>query len=159
MGLFAKPAHHPSTTRTSSTAQTRTAERSKTLMRNTVAFGASCALLDIPTDHLNDIIRDTFGHKGEAVVKLNVDIIAAGYQPIGLDHFARPHDPLAQQLRKGKLHRNFQGYSTKPDCDLLAFGISAIGKVGAAYVQNVKTPTLLVQSEEDHRTPIGDAEL
>src|SRR5262249_3053125 len=39
----------------------------------------------------------------------------------------------------GKLHRNFQGYSTQPDCDMLAFGISAIGKAGASYIANVKT--------------------
>ena len=63
---------------------------------------------------------------------------AAGYVYIGMDHFARPHDELAIAQRAGTLHRNFQGYSTRPDCDLLAFGISAIGKVGGAYVQNVK---------------------
>jgi oxygen-independent coproporphyrinogen-3 oxidase len=62
----------------------------------------------------------------------------AGYVYIGMDHFARPHDELAVAQREGKLHRNFQGYSTRPDCDLLAFGISAIGKVGNTYVQNVK---------------------
>jgi oxygen-independent coproporphyrinogen-3 oxidase len=64
---------------------------------------------------------------------------AAGYAYIGMDHFAKPTDELAIAQAQRKLHRNFQGYSTKPDCDLLAFGISAIGKVGAAYVQNVKT--------------------
>jgi oxygen-independent coproporphyrinogen-3 oxidase len=64
---------------------------------------------------------------------------AAGYTYIGMDHFAKPTDELAIAQAQRKLHRNFQGYSTKPDCDLLAFGISAIGKVGAAYVQNVRT--------------------
>jgi oxygen-independent coproporphyrinogen III oxidase len=64
---------------------------------------------------------------------------AAGYVYIGMDHFARPTDELAVAQARRKLHRNFQGYSTKPDCDLLAFGISAIGKVGASYVQNVRT--------------------
>jgi oxygen-independent coproporphyrinogen III oxidase len=64
---------------------------------------------------------------------------AAGYTYIGMDHFAKPGDELAIAQAQRKLHRNFQGYSTKPDCDLLAFGISAIGKVGAAYVQNVRT--------------------
>ena len=49
-----------------------------------------------------------------------------------MDHFAKPGDELAVAQRERKLHRNFQGYSTKPDCDMLAFGISAIGKVGAA---------------------------
>ncbi|CAG0997747.1 oxygen-independent coproporphyrinogen III oxidase [Burkholderiales bacterium] len=64
---------------------------------------------------------------------------AAGYVYIGMDHFAKPGDELARAQRDRKLHRNFQGYSTKPDCDLLAFGISAIGKVGRTYVQNVRT--------------------
>jgi coproporphyrinogen III oxidase-like Fe-S oxidoreductase len=63
----------------------------------------------------------------------------AGYVSVGMDHFAKPGDELAVALREGKLHRNFQGYSTRPDCDLIAFGMSAIGKIGRAYVQNVKT--------------------
>ena len=64
---------------------------------------------------------------------------AAGYVYIGMDHFAKPGDELAVAQRERKLHRNFQGYSTRPDCDLIAFGISAIGKIGPSYAQNVKT--------------------
>jgi oxygen-independent coproporphyrinogen-3 oxidase len=56
-----------------------------------------------------------------------------------MDHFALPDDELAIAQRAGKLHRNFQGYSTQADCDLLAFGISAIGKIGTTYAQNVRT--------------------
>ncbi|ANQ84520.1 oxygen-independent coproporphyrinogen III oxidase [Azoarcus olearius] len=63
----------------------------------------------------------------------------AGYVYIGMDHFAKPDDELTVAQRQGRLHRNFQGYSTQAECDLLAFGVSAIGKVGAAYAQNVKT--------------------
>ena len=63
----------------------------------------------------------------------------AGYIYIGMDHFAKPDDELAIAQRQGRLHRNFQGYSTHSDCDLLAFGISSIGKVGPTYSQNVKT--------------------
>jgi len=75
-----------------------------------------------------------------AILALAIEkLSAAGYTYIGMDHFAKPTDELAVAQRERKLHRNFQGYSTKPDCDLIAFGISAIGKVGAAYVQNVKT--------------------
>ena len=66
-------------------------------------------------------------------------LTGAGYVHIGMDHFARPDDELAIARREGKLQRNFQGYSTHPDCDLLAFGISAIGKVGTTYSQNVRT--------------------
>ena len=63
----------------------------------------------------------------------------AGYDYIGMDHFALPDDPLAIAKRQGKLHRNFQGYSTQPDCDLVGLGVSAISKVGAVYSQNAKT--------------------
>ena len=62
-----------------------------------------------------------------------------GYVYIGMDHFALPNDALAVAKRQGRLHRNFQGYSTQPDCDLIALGVSAIGKVGATYSQNAKT--------------------
>ena len=63
----------------------------------------------------------------------------AGYVYIGMDHFALPNDALAVAKRQGRLHRNFQGYSTQPDCDLIGLGVSAIGKVGATYSQNAKT--------------------
>ncbi len=75
-----------------------------------------------------------------AILALAIEKLgAAGYTYVGMDHFAKPTDELAVAQRERKLHRNFQGYSTKPDCDLLAFGISAIGKVGTSYIQNVKT--------------------
>jgi oxygen-independent coproporphyrinogen-3 oxidase len=75
-----------------------------------------------------------------AILALAIDkLAAAGYVYVGMDHFAQPDDELAIAQRERKLHRNFQGYSTQPDRDLVAFGISAIGKVGATYVQNVKT--------------------
>lgn len=63
----------------------------------------------------------------------------AGYVFIGMDHFAKPDDELAVAQRQGRLHRNFQGYSTYADCDMLSFGISSISKVGPTYSQNVKT--------------------
>ncbi len=63
----------------------------------------------------------------------------AGYVYIGMDHFAKPDDELTVAQRQGRLHRNFQGYSTQAECDLLAFGVSAIGKIGPVYAQNVKT--------------------
>ena len=64
---------------------------------------------------------------------------AAGYVYVGMDHFALPEDALAIAKRQGRLHRYFQGYSTQPDCDLIALGVSAIGRVGATYSQNAKT--------------------
>lgn len=64
---------------------------------------------------------------------------ALGYEYIGMDHFALPGDSLAVARREGRLHRNFQGYSTQPDCDLVGLGVSAISRVGAHYAQNVKS--------------------
>ena len=61
-----------------------------------------------------------------------------GYQFIGMDHFALPDDSLAIAQREGKLHRNFQGYTTKGECDLLGLGVSAISMLGDAYSQNHK---------------------
>ncbi|MBS1229966.1 MAG: oxygen-independent coproporphyrinogen oxidase [Proteobacteria bacterium] len=63
----------------------------------------------------------------------------AGYVFIGMDHFAKPDDELAIAQREKRLHRNFQGYSTHSDCDMMSFGISSISKVGPSYYQNVKT--------------------
>ena len=63
----------------------------------------------------------------------------AGYVRVGIDHFALPHDSLAVAKRQGRLHRNLQGYSAQPDCDVISLGVSAIGRVGATYSQNAKT--------------------
>ncbi|HEY1460482.1 MAG TPA: oxygen-independent coproporphyrinogen III oxidase [Casimicrobiaceae bacterium] len=75
-----------------------------------------------------------------AILALAIEKLGtAGYVYIGMDHFALPADELAIAQREGTLHRNFQGYSTLPDTDLIGLGVSAIGKVGNAYVQNVRT--------------------
>lgn len=60
----------------------------------------------------------------------------AGYVYIGMDHFARPDDELAVAQREGRLQRNFQGYSTHAECDLVAFGVSSISKAGGTFSQN-----------------------
>jgi len=78
----------------------------------------------------------------EPQVKLDIlsmavnKLTGAGYVYIGMDHFAKPEDELAVAQREGRLHRNFQGYSTHSDCDLIALGVSSIGKVGSTYSQN-----------------------
>jgi len=66
-------------------------------------------------------------------------LMAAGYVYIGMDHFALPEDSLAVAKRQGRLQRNFQGYSTQPDCDMIGLGVSSIGRVGPTYSQNAKT--------------------
>lgn len=66
-------------------------------------------------------------------------LLQAGYVYIGMDHFALPTDELAQALDEGTLQRNFQGYATRADCDLIALGVSAISRVGNVYAQNART--------------------
>lgn len=65
-------------------------------------------------------------------------LCSAGYVYIGMDHFALPEDELAQARINDTLQRNFQGYSTHADCDLIGLGVSSIGKVGDTYSQNIK---------------------
>ena len=78
----------------------------------------------------------------------------AGYLYIGMDHFAKPEDELAVAQRQGRLHRNFQGYSTQPDSDMLGFGISAIGRVGPTYYQNLKSLDEYYGALDDQRLPV-----
>lgn len=66
------------------------------------------------------------------------ELTSAGYIHIGMDHFALPTDALNSSLRKGTLHRNFQGYSTHGDCDLIGVGVSAISRINDSYSQNEK---------------------
>lgn len=88
-------------------------------------------------------IHDTELPKAEEKLSLMAmaieTLVESGYVFIGMDHFARPDDELALAQKAGKLHRNFQGYSTHAELDLLAFGVSAIAKVGPVYAQNAKS--------------------
>ena len=81
--------------------------------------------------------------------------LGAGYSYIGMDHFALPNDALAVAKRQGRLHRNFQGYSTQPDCDLIGLGVSAIGHVGASYSQNAKTLEDYCDALDQGRLPVA----
>jgi oxygen-independent coproporphyrinogen III oxidase len=78
----------------------------------------------------------------------------AGYVYIGMDHFALPDDELARAQRSGALTRNFQGYTVGPDCDILGFGVSAIGKVGPTYSQNARDIPAYYQSLDEGRLPV-----
>ena len=83
---------------------------------------------DLPSAAVKlDILQNTIEYLNEA-----------GYVYIGMDHFARPTDELAIAQQQGSLHRNFQGYSTHADCDLVAMGVTAIGRVCDNYSQNVR---------------------
>ncbi len=83
---------------------------------------------DLPTAQQKlDILQETI-----------TSLTGAGYQFIGMDHFARPDDELALAQKAGVLHRNFQGYTTQGDTDLLGMGVSAISMIGDCYAQNQK---------------------
>jgi oxygen-independent coproporphyrinogen-3 oxidase len=81
-------------------------------------------------------------------------LMNAGYVYVGMDHFALPEDALAVAKRQGRLHLNFQGYSTQPDCDLLGLGVSAIGRTGGTYSQNAKTMAEYVDMLDSGQLPI-----
>ena len=81
-------------------------------------------------------------------------LTTAGYVYIGMDHFALPTDELARAQAQRTLHRNFQGYSTRADCDLIGFGASSIGKVGDVYVQNAKDLRGYADAIDDGRLAI-----
>lgn len=81
-------------------------------------------------------------------------LIERGYVFIGMDHFAKPDDELAIALREGRLQRNFQGYSTHADCDLVAVGVSSIGKIGPTYSQNEKDIDAYYAALDQDRLPI-----
>jgi len=78
----------------------------------------------------------------------------AGYVLIGMDHFAKPDDPLARAQREGSLYRNFQGYATHAECDLVAMGVSSISQVGDCFSQNVKDLTVYHAMLAEGRLPI-----
>jgi len=78
----------------------------------------------------------------------------AGYLYIGMDHFAKHDDELAVAQAQGRLHRNFQGYSTYGDSDLVGFGVSAIGRVGPTYYQNAKRLDDYYAALDEGRLPV-----
>jgi len=82
-------------------------------------------------------------------------LTAAGYVYIGMDHFARPTDELVRAQRNGTLQRNFQGYSTRADTDLIGIGVSSIGKIGDVYAQNEKDLPAYGAALDSHRLPIA----
>lgn len=81
-------------------------------------------------------------------------LTAAGYVYIGMDHFAKPTDELSKAQEQGRLHRNFQGYTTHAGCDLIAMGVSAISSVHESYSQNEKTLDEYYEAIDEKRLPI-----
>jgi len=87
---------------------------------------------------INDADLPSPAAKLDILQMVGKKLTEAGYVYIGMDHFAKPDDELAVAQREGKLYRNFQGYSTHSDCDLVGLGVTSIGRVGDAYMQNYK---------------------
>lgn len=81
--------------------------------------------------------------------------LAAGYEPIGMDHFARPDDELAKAKSEGHLRRNFQGYAVIPGDDVIAIGVSGIGDVRGHYVQNEKKLSTYEDAINAGRLPVA----
>jgi len=88
-----------------------------------------------------------------AILKQSIETLTgAGYVYIGMDHFAKPDDELSIAQQQGKLYRNFQGYATHADCDLVGMGITSIGTIDNSFSQNVKTL-------DEYQTLIGSGKL
>jgi oxygen-independent coproporphyrinogen-3 oxidase len=92
--------------------------------------------------------------KVELFVEAMERFLAAGYQQIGMDHFALPDDELARASSAGTLHRNFMGYTTRPAADMVACGVSGIGDVSGAFAQNVKKLSTYYEALDAGRFPI-----
>lgn len=91
-----------------------------------------------------------------AMLKLAVTtLLEAGYVYIGMDHFALPEDDLALALEHGTLQRNFQGYSTQADCDLIALGVSAISRIGDTYAQNYRDLPAYYNALDQQQLPLA----
>jgi oxygen-independent coproporphyrinogen-3 oxidase len=103
---------------------------------------------------INEADLPSAGDKLAILQMIGQRLSEAGYVYIGMDHFAKPNDELAIAQREGKLYRNFQGYSTHSDCDLIGFGITSIGRVGNAYVQNVKELDSYDHLISQHKLPV-----
>ena len=92
-----------------------------------------------PQRHIHEPDLPTSATRIELLGLTIEKLTGAGYVYIGMDHFALPDDELVRAQANGTLHRNFQGYSTRAECDLVALGVSSIGKLGNTYSQNAKT--------------------
>ncbi len=107
-----------------------------------------------PQRRINDYELPTAGDKLSMLSNAVAAFLSNGYVYVGMDHFALPEDALAIAKRQGRLHRNFQGYSTQPDCDQISLGVSAIGRIGPTYSQNAKTIEEYYDMLDQGRLPI-----
>jgi len=92
-----------------------------------------------PQRRINEAEMPSAETKLSILKESTAQLIEAGYVYIGMDHFAKPDDELSIAQQQGKLYRNFQGYATHADCDLVGLGITSIGTVNNSFSQNMKT--------------------
>jgi oxygen-independent coproporphyrinogen III oxidase len=85
---------------------------------------------------INEALLPSASERLDMFLAAREQLLDAGYEAIGMDHFARPEDPLARAARAGSLQRNFMGYAVRAGQDLLGFGVTAIGEVAGAMIQN-----------------------
>jgi len=101
----------------------------------------------------NDSLPDSAARRAQAAMARRL-LTEAGYEAIGIDHFAKPGDALAEAAREGRLKRNFQGYTVDDAAALVAFGASAIGSLPQGYVQNDPTTATYQLAIEAGRLPV-----
>ncbi|MFV2059085.1 MAG: oxygen-independent coproporphyrinogen III oxidase [Gammaproteobacteria bacterium] len=90
-----------------------------------------------------------------AILQMVIETLTdSGYIYIGMDHFAKPDDELAIAQRNGGLHRNFQGYSSHQECDMIAMGVTSISKIADCFSQNVKTLDAYYEKLDQQQLPI-----
>ena len=107
-----------------------------------------------PQRRINEADLPEPSEKLDILQMTNERLEQAGYVYIGMDHFAKPDDELAVAQREGHLYRNFQGYSTHADCDLIGLGVTSIGKVGDSYSQNMRTMDEYCEAIDAGRLPV-----
>lgn len=107
-----------------------------------------------PQRRIDSETLPTAGDKLQMLSHALSGLLAEGYTYIGMDHFALPDDSLAVAKREGRLQRNFQGYSTQPDRDLIALGVSSISRIGAHYSQNAKDLSVYEEALAAGRLPV-----
>ncbi len=89
-----------------------------------------------------------------AIFQYTIDfLISNGYKMIGMDHFAKPEDELFGAIKKGELHRNFQGYTTKGGANLIGIGLTSIGEGARYYAQNTKDMKIYEEAIESGKLP------
>jgi oxygen-independent coproporphyrinogen-3 oxidase len=106
---------------------------------------------------MRKIDETTLPHPSEKlkILKYTIDFFEGnGYKMVGMDHFAKPEDELFKALKKGELHRNFQGYTTKGGADLIGIGVTSIGEVEDAYIQNYKDLKNYEKAIDEGKLPV-----